>query len=816
MFNRLQSGDAGLLLVGVLLASAQPASGAEPTMFGTNDILEVRNVMSLTRADDATPMEIDGRLDEAVWSELPVISDFVVIEPDTLQKPPYATRARVFYTSRGLYVGFDLEQPADTVLSRLSSRDVGFQVARDEVSFTIDTSGEGRYGFWFNVALGNSHSDGTILPERQYSSNWDGPWYGVTQLTEKGWSAELFIPWGTVAMPSSGPTRRMGLYMSRRVGSLDERWGWPALPPTKPKFMSVLQLVELNEVAPRQQLSLYPFAAMTWDEVQNEMSYRVGGDVFWRPTTNSQLMATVYPDFAAVETDDLIVNLSATETFFPEKRLFFLEGQEIFVATPRAEPRNRDVGNPGAPLTMVNTRRIGGAPRLPVERLNTIVNNRDLVQPVDLYGAAKVTGQGGALRYGVLAAAEDDVVFHAELPNGTNVRWKEPGDAYGVARLLYENTDGSAYHAVGFLSTAVNNPAREAFAQGVDGHFLSSQGKLKIDGQMFTSNITGENTGYGGYVDFEYFVRQGVTTRLGFDYLDSAIDINDLGYLERNDSIRLRMSHTRTVSDLGWAHENQFDVRGFAMENHEGLFTGGGIFFADRLIFDDRSKLVTRAGFSPKSYDDINSEGFGTFRVDQHSQWNVRWDSDTAREWGVGIGGGFFGEDLGGNTWTGEAQIDWRPSDRFHAGIGTVYYDSNDWLLHQFERRMATYDAIQWEPKLTLEYYISANQQFRTSLQWVGIKADADQVYLVPLKPGNLVKVPDPGERGDFSVSNLIFQARYRWEVAPLSELFVVLTIQANQTRALGDSTFESLFNDAFESPMYNSLVMKIRYRLGT
>ncbi len=69
------------------------------------------------------------------------------------------------------------------------------------------------------------------------------------------------------------------------------------------------------------------------------------------------------------------------------------------------------------------------------------------------------------------------------------------------------------------------------------------------------------------------------------------------------------MSHTRTVSDLGWAHENQFDVRGFVMENHEGLFTGGGIFFADRLIFDDRSKLVMRAGFSPKSYDDINSEG---------------------------------------------------------------------------------------------------------------------------------------------------------------------------------------------------------------
>ncbi len=131
---------------------------------------------------------------------------------------------------------------------RLSSRDVGFQVARDEVSFTIDTSGEGRYGFWFNVALGNSHSDGTILPERQYSSNWDGPWYGVTQLTRARLVARSSsfrgAPW---RCRRAGPTRHMGLYMSRRVGSRDERWGWPALPPTKPKFMSVLQPIELNE-----------------------------------------------------------------------------------------------------------------------------------------------------------------------------------------------------------------------------------------------------------------------------------------------------------------------------------------------------------------------------------------------------------------------------------------------------------------------------------------------------------------------------------------------------------------------------------------
>jgi hypothetical protein len=788
------------------------------TLFAADVVIDTgdqRDALRLTRAADNERIVIDGHLDETVWRDLPTITDFVVLEPDTLATPPYATNVRLFYTSRGLYLGFDLEQPRDTLIKRLSSRDGFFQVTRDEMSFTIDTSGEGRYGYWFNVALGDSQSDGTILPERQYSNTWDGAWRGATQITSTGWSAEMFIPWGTVSMPASGPTRHMGLYMSRRVGYRDERWGWPALPPTKPKFMSVLNQIEFEGVAPRQQYSISPFAAVTWDEVKDDMEYRVGADLFWRPTTNAQVTATIYPDFGSVETDDLIVNLTATETFFPEKRPFFLEGQEIFVATPRAEPRSRDVGMTGAPYTMVNTRRIGGQPRTPIARLNTIINNRDLVQPVDLLGAAKVTGQSGQFRYGALGAFEDDYELRGTF-TGVPFNFDEPGDNYGIARGLYEDSASGAYRAVGVMSTVVTNPDRNALAQGVDAHYLSPTGKLKVDAQAFTSNITDTKDGYGGFVDFEYFIRQGVTQRFGFEYLDSHIDLNDLGYLERNDTLRIRSSHQRTVSKLGWAHENQFDVRGSLQVNHENLFTGGGIFFSDRLIFKDLSKLTSRFSFFPPSYDDINSEGNGTYHIDDRTQTNVRWDSSSARVWGVGIGGGFLEENLGGNTWTGEAQLDWRPSDRFNASIAAVYFNRHGWLLHQVERRMATYDADQWQPKFTVEYYINSKQQLRTSLQWVGIRAHQDELFLVPAKAGDLVLVTDPGVPRDFSISNLILQARYRWEIAPLSDVFVVLTIQANQSRALGDSTFENLFSDAFEDPLFNSLVFKVRYRLGS
>jgi len=88
--------------------------------------------------------------------------------------------------------------------------------------------------------------------------------------------------------------------------------------------------------------------------------------------------------------------------------------------------------------------------------------------------------------------------------------------------------------------------------------------------------------------------------------------------------------------------------------------------------------------------------------------------------------------------------------------------------------------------------------------------------FLVPQKAGDLIGVgPDDGS-GDFSISNLSLQLRYRWEIAPLSEIFVVWTVLADQTRALGDSTYQNLFSDAFNEPLADLLVFKIRYRFGS
>lgn len=764
-------------------------------------------------------IDIDGKLDEALWSTLPAFDEFLMIEPDTLAPTSHATRVRFFYNDKGFYVGVDVDQPRETLVARLSGRD-GRNINRDGIAITLDTSGEGRYGYWFGVNLGDSLMDGTLLPERKFTSDWDGAWLGASAVTDRGWSVEMFIPWGTVSMPEVADVRRIGMYMSRKVAYLDQRWGWPALPATVPKFISSLQSLEVDGVAPKQQYSIFPFAALSADRIDDDNDNRVGADFFWRPSTNMQLTGTINPDFGIVESDDVVVNLTATETFFPEKRLFFLEGQEVFVASPRADTRGAGVGARGAPTTLINTRRIGGRVITPTLNEGVSLSERESRRPAELMGAAKLTGQNGRFRYGVMAAFEDDPTFVAER-GGNKEKVDGWGSDYAVARLLYEDQPGGAYKALGVLATSVSHRSRDATVQGFDGHYLSEDGKFAVDGQLFSSQIDALDEdiddGFGGFVDFQYTFRKGLTQRLGIEYMDDSVDINDLGYLQRNDNLRIRSAHTRDSSDLSWARDNQLDIRGYMQKNREGLFTGGSITVANRTTFDDLSKITLKATFIPSSYDDLNSFGNGSYRIEQRSSASLAWSSNSSRAVGYGFDLNYNGEDLGGETYGGGVYIDWRPSDRFGLSIKAGYKHREGWLLYQQSKQFTTFNAEQWTPTFSVDYFLNARQQFRLSMQWVAIKAREQAFYEVPNSPGKLLETAKPDIGSDnFSLAQLTFQARYRWEIAPLSDIFVVYTRLADQSTALGDNGFSDLFSDGIDQPLADLVVVKIRYRLGS
>jgi hypothetical protein len=148
-----------------------------------------------------------------------------------------------------------------------------------------------------------------------------------------------------------------------------------------------------------------------------------------------------------------------------------------------------------------------------------------------------------------------------------------------------------------------------------------------------------------------------------------------------------------------------------------------------------------------------------------------------------------------------------------------VYQDRDGWLLHQSGQDFTTFQTSQWETAFKMEYFISARQQLTMGLQWVGIKAAEDRFFILPknapTRSRDLVQgAKPPGPTDSFSISNMNFQIRYRWEIAPLSDLFVVYSRAGNQRRTL--LNFGDQFDNVWEAPLDSQLVIKLRYRLGT
>jgi len=162
-------------------------------------------------------------------------------------------------------------------------------------------------------------------------------------------------------------------------------------------------------------------------------------------------------------------------------------------------------------------------------------------------------------------------------------------------------------------------------------------------------------------------------------------------------------------------------------------------------------------------------------------------------------------------------RFNWRPTDQFNLFFDLDYKDRNGWLLHQDLANMTSFDAEQWQPRLGVDYFISATQQLKMSLQWVGIKAWEDEFYLIDPVPGDLIPTSKPpGPADNFAYSQLSFQIRYRWEIAPLSDIFIVYTRTDDSGMGIGNSSFSDVFDKSYHHPIGDLLVFKIRYRFGS
>ena len=751
-------------------------------------------------------MRIDGVLDESIWADVPAYDNMTVTTPDEGREGRYKTQTHLFYTEEGLYVGAWNEQPPDTLLSRLSGRD-SFDTV-DAYQILIDSSGNGLYGYWFMAKLGGSIADGVLLPERNFQNNWDGPWHSATKKLDNGWSVEMFLPWAMMNMPRSSEegNRQIGILVVRDLGVINERWSWPALPGTQPKFISAFQPFVLPGVEPQQEVSLFPYASFNRDMERGSDESDIGLDVFWRPSPAFFLSGAVNPDFGQVEADNVVVNLTAFETFFPEKRLFFLENQDVF-------DTRGDISGP--PRTLLHTRRIGssvGSRRGGPDLDGSSFDGFDTSQPVDLLVAAKAVAQRGKHRGAVLFAAEDDTPLALSDGDGTV---EASGRDFAVLRWLHDDTSAGGRRTIGWLGTITEHPERRAITQAVDVHWDSADGAWNIDGELMHSSIESDD-GFGIGATAKYSPRRGDRHYLNVFGYDKQIDLNDLGFLSRNDNAgffyefwRRRQNYESIRDTNGWV-----DVLGAA--NGDGKLVNAFIVAYQGLTFNNNYNIFGNVGYRPAFWDDRNSRGAGAFKLDERYTVNLGFNSPSEKKLSLGWNIGLWQEHFEGHQISTNLFLNYSPIDRLNVNLGLGYNKRENWLIWQGGSDFSGFESEQWGPNLSVQSFFTARQQLRIQLQWVAIQAHEASRYLVePNRPLLPQGAPPITERSSFAISDLVIQVRYRWQIAPMSDLFIVYNRGGALPGASTDSSFADLFDDTLSAPEREGFVVKLRYRFG-
>src|SRR5678815_1996004 len=338
-------------------------------------------------AAPAWAIQVDGRIDPAEWQGAQQVTDFRLTQPLSRAPAPYPTEAWILATPEGLAIAWRNQQPANVPRTRqVAQRDAGAQA--DRVNLYVDFDGDGRTGYNFTVLLSDSIIDATITNENQFSSDWDGIWTHAVSEDEQGWSVELLLPWYIAPMQAAKDGKRtLGISLDRVVGVTGERMSWPAIGFAEQRFLSVLAPVEVPEFS-QSLLSVTPYVVGVYDNIRRRNDFDTGADIFWKPNGRFQVSATLNPDFGQVESDQLVVNFSAVETFFSDKRPFFTENQGFF-DVPFGSLNNSD--------RLIYTRRVGG-------------EVDDGSGAGDVTAAVKVNGSAGAFNYGLFAATEADEV----------------------------------------------------------------------------------------------------------------------------------------------------------------------------------------------------------------------------------------------------------------------------------------------------------------------------------------------------------------------------------------------------------------------
>jgi len=725
----------------------------------------------------AAAVKIDGRIDPEEWSGARHVTDFRKVQPLNGEPASLPTEVWILATPEGLAVAFRAVQPPSVPRTQQRvQRDFNEQV--DRVNVMIDFDADHRTGYDFTIASTNGIFDAIITNETEFSSDWDGNWQHEVGGDDEAWTAEVLIPWHIAPMhEATGDKRTIGIYVDRVIGVTGERSAWPYASFERPRFLSDFAPIEVTQYK-QSLLALTPYVSAIHDFVRGGDDPDAGLDVFWKPNGHTQLLATFNPDFGQVESDDLVVNFDATEVFISDKRPFFTENQGIFEFT-----------TPSDFSQLLYTRRVGG----PADDGNGAG---------DITGALKFNGSIGATKYGLFAADEAD----------------EVGRTFTALRLVRDFSTQN----LGLMVTNVDRPFldRKATVAGLD-HNWRPTARWNVRTRLIDSSIkeagaTSNDTGATVLADYE--MDHGWRQQWILMHFGDELEINDAGFLDRASLNYAHWQFNRRFTDLPAESRyasKDWRWRGSSVYNDHGELLRYQFRTGRESRLRNGSYEFAQININSAGVSDLLTRGNGSVNLPPNFNGYFEFDRPRFDGWGYKIEAEAYSGGLAGNDMVGgRLQITPRyfVSDALSVYVGLELEHLPDWLVWQHDTLFGSFNRHQTNVSAGFDWIMTSRHELRLKLQAIGLDAQLRQAYRVDSN-GNSIPTDEPVS--DFSVSNLGIQLRYRYELAPLSYLYIVYGRGGFEQNETAPGSGE-VVRDSFELRDDEQLLIKLSYRFET
>lgn len=825
---------------------------------------------------------IDGIINENIWHRIQYSSDFIQTAPNDGESATERTEVRVAYDHQYLYVAINaLDSVPDSIASSLFRRDGrGYS---DWLYVSIDSYNDKRTAFSFAVNPKGVQKDIFHYDDDKQDIKWDAVWDVATAIHENGWSAEFRIPFSQLRFNSTKGEQVWGINFERYIARKEETSNWAHNP--REEFGKVSWFGRLHNIKDLKRplrLEIVPYISgsntnaptpeKSWAGSsdpfynKNDLKFKAGGDIQYGITSDLTLTATINPDFGQVEADPSTINLTQFETYFAERRPFFLEGSDIFTFG------GSNSSNSFSTHQTFYSRRIGRSPYGNPSMAGIAYSFEDRPTQSTIAAATKVTGKNkNGLSIGILDAytLKERAHYFDEFNGGKKGKYTiEPPTNYLVARVKQDIKGGDAQ--IGAFGSAVNRNMEggyledylhsSAYQFGVDGQYNWANRSWGASGSFALSQVNGSQTallatqksptryyqrvdsdylkidptktsltGYTGEFSIGKYAGSGLRYSFTYSETSPSYEVNDIGYQDRADyrAPHFYFDYLQLKSDF-FRYYLLWTYGGYAWNFDGDLvmnFYGAGGYFQ----FKNLWTMNFQSGLTGTFYNDRITRGGPIMR--RPKDWNASIDVSTnaTKNFYMSLGGAYRADASGEYTRRVSTSFNYRPTGYVQLQLAATYHkekNTDQYLgffeINNFDDEEYVFTSsnidlfyitmrLDWtfSPKLSLQTYV--RPQIYTA-------AFSDLKTFSERKTYNFTPSSALDPSGfDFDFNTLQGNAVLRWEYRPGSTIYFVWQ-QQRQHDIYGQSKFRPYSNaiDLMKEEPTNIFLIKLSYWFGS